>query len=779
MKTKRQILFRSLIIFYLTLASLFLFAQSKFTVSGEVKDKKTGETLIGVSIYPQEKITLGTVTNGYGFYSLVLPEGKYTLVFQYLGFEKTIIPVDLKENIKMDVTLTEISETLNEVVISAERKDKNVTSTQMSVTRLDVKEMNKVPVIFGERDILKTLQLLPGIKSAGEGNAGFYVRGGGADQNLILLDEAPVYNASHLLGFFSTFNSDAIKDVTIYKGGMPAEYGGRLSSVLDIKMNDGNSQKASVSGGIGLISSRLTVEAPIVKDRGSFMVSGRRTYADVFLKLSPDQELRGNKLYFYDLNLKGNYRISENDKVFLSGYFGRDNLGLGKAFGIAWGNATGTARWNHIFNQRLFSNTSFTFSNYDYSIKINSGDDFTIVSGIKDFNLKEDFQYSLNERNTLKFGFNAIYHTFIPGKISIEGKSAVNDLEIEKKHAFENALYLSNEQKIADHLKISYGLRYSMFTAVGPGSVYTYDDDGNATDTTVYSKRQIQKNYGGFEPRLSANYMINEKSSIKASYVRTYQYLHLLSNSSTSSPTDLWMPTSKLVKPEIADQVALGYFRNFQENAYETSVEIYYKGLKNQIDYKNGADILLNPNVESQLVFGKGWSYGAEFFIKKKYGKLNGWIGYTWSRTERKFDDINEGKKFLARQDRTHDISVVAMYDLTEKLNVSATWVYSTGNAVTFPAGGYKVDNQNVPLYIGRNDYRMPANHRMDIGVTWIRKKTEKMESSWNLSLYNAYGRENAYTIDFKQNEDNPEKTEAVQVSLFRWIPSITYNFKF
>lgn len=780
MKTIRQ--FLNLLLF-LPMLLLVVFngnAQNKYTISGEVKDKSTGETLIGVAIYVQEISSYGTLSNDYGFYSLTLPEGKYNLVFDYFGYEKKTIPVELNVNIKLNASLVEQVLELEEVVVSGEKQDLNVTGTEMSMTKLDIKELNKIPVIFGEKDILKTIQLLPGIKSAGEGNAGFYVRGGGADQNLILLDEAPVYNASHLLGFFSTFNSDALKDVTIYKGGMPAQYGGRLSSVLDIKMKEGNNQKISVAGGVGLISSRLTVEAPLVKDKGSFMVSARRTYADMFLKLSNNEQLRNNKLYFYDLNLKANYRLGEKDKIYLSGYFGRDRLGLGNMFGINWGNATATVRWNHVFNDRLFSNTSFIFSNYNYGIHLQSEDnDVSIVSGIQDFNLKEDLQYYLNDNNTLRFGFNIIHHSFIPGKVQVESGSSANDLKIEKRFAIENAFYISNEQKISKRLKINYGVRYSMFTALGKGSIFSYDKDGNTTDTVIYKRGQIQKHYGGLEPRVSANFTLNTQSSVKASYVRTYQYLHLLSNSTTSSPTDLWLPSSKLVKPEIADQIALGYFRNFKNNTYETSVEVYYKGLKNQIDYKNGADILLNPNVESQLVFGNSWSYGAEFFIKKKYGKLNGWIGYTWSRTERQFDDINNGRKFFSRQDRTHDLSIVAMYDVTEKWNIAATWVYSTGNAVTFPTGGYMIGNQLVPMYSERNGYRMPANHRLDIGATWIRKKTEKFESSWNFSLYNAYGRQNPYMIKFQQNKNNPQIKEAVQVSLFRWVPSVTYNFKF
>jgi hypothetical protein len=641
---------------------------------------------------------------------------------------------------------------------------------------------------------MKTLQLMPGVKSGGEGSAGFFVRGGSSDQNLILLDEAPVYNASHLLGFFSVFNSDAIKDLNLYKGGMPAEYGGRLSSVMDIKMKDGNSKEMEVSGGIGLISSKLTIEAPIVKNKGSFIISGRRTYADMFLKLSSDEKQRDASLYFYDLNLKANYQINDNNRVFLSGYFGRDNLGFSDVFGFNWGNATGTLRWNHLFNDKLFSNTSFIYSHYNYKIEIGSAG-FKIASKIEDITLKEDFDYFLNDKNKIKFGGSIVHHTFDPGEISSTKEEALlNDTKIENRYSFESALYLSNEQKFGNLFTLTYGLRYSNFTQIGPGEIYSYNEDGDVADTTNYNKMESVVSYNGFEPRVAANYTLSESSSLKASYSRSYQYLHLLSNSSSGNPTDAWMPSSNNIKPEVADQVSLGYFKNLKHNAFEFSIETYYKILDNTIDYKTGAEVTLNPTVEGELLYGQGRAYGVEFFLKKKKGDFTGWISYTLARSENQFKEVNKGSWYPAKQDRTHDVSIVAMYALSERVKLSSSFVFYTGGAVTFPTGKYVIDNQTINLYSDRNGSRMPNYHRMDIGLTLDNKKfkeiknfetgeiekvKKKVESSWNFSLYNVYGRENAYSITFQENEDDPTRTEIIQLSLFKIIPSISYNFKF
>lgn len=744
-------------------------------MSGFVRDGATGEELIGATIYVEEAQE-GTATNVYGFYSLTLPHGTYTIRFSYIGYQTQFISVDLNKDLQYNLELVS-GEELDEVVIKGVADDANIRSAEMGIVKLDVKDIEQIPVLFGEQDILKTLQLMPGISTGGEGRGGYYVRGGNTDQNLILLDEAPVYNASHLLGFFSVFNSDALKEMTMYKAGIPARYGGRLSSVLDVRMNNGNMKKFSFSGGLGLISSRLTVEGPIVKDKGSFIVSGRRTYADlVYSIVEPD--FRGSSLFFYDLNAKANYKLGEKDRVFISGYFGRDKFGV-STFGFDWGNATATVRWNHVYSDRLFSNTSFIYSNYDYKLKVGVGSiQFQLKSGIEDLNLKQDYAFYLNSRNTLRFGFNVIYHTFKPGERTSDSNEGF-DLILQKQNAFENAIYVSNEQKIGSRIMLEYGIRGSMFHVLGPGNVYEFDKYGNILDTVEYSRGQIIKNYWEPEPRISMSFLINEKSSVKGSFQRMAQYVHLLSASTSDNPTDVWVPSSNLVKPGISNQYSVGYYRNFADNIVETSVEVYYKDMFNQVDYRDGADVLFNELVEAELVFGKGRSYGIEFFVKKRLGKFTGWIGYTLSKTEKQFDAINEGKWFSARQDRTHDISIVGTYRFTKKLSVSATWVYYTGDAVTMPSGVYIIDGRPVPLYTERNGYRMPNYHRLDLGVTLKGKQTKKFRSSWNFSVYNAYARENAYSISFQASEDNPGELESVQTALFSIIPSVTWNFNF
>lgn len=757
-----------------------VFAQQKHTISGTIKEKKSGEVLIGASIYIRELPKVGTVSNSYGFYSLSVPAGIYTLMVGFAGYEQDSIKIILDKDVSQTIQLTQWANDLGEVIINAKRRNDNVTKPLMGLQKLSVSDVKNVPVIFGEKDVLKTIQLLPGVKSAGEGNSGFYVRGGGADQNLILLDEATVYNASHLLGFFSAFNSDAIKDLTLYKGAMPAEYGGRLSSVVDIKMNDGNNQTYHASGGIGLIASRLNIEGPIVKDKGSFIVSARRTYADLFLKLSRDSSINNNSLYFYDLNVKANYKFNDKNRVYLSGYFGKDNLGFGGTFGIDYGNSTATARWNHIFNSRLFSNTSFIYSNYNYNIKINSGaNNILVKSKIEDFSLKEDLQYYISNNNKINFGINSIHHTISPGVVDASSTSSYNSQSLQSKYALENAAYVSHEISPSDKLTINYGLRLSAFSILGPGNFYTYDSAGNTTSTTSYSSGTFIKTYLNLEPRFSASYQLNDQTSLKAAYTRNVQNLHLLSNSASTNPTDLWIPSSLNVKPEIADQYSVGYYRNFSDNNYEFSSEVYYKNLQNQIDYKNGAELRANENVESELLFGKGRAYGLELFLKKKTGKLTGWISYTLSKTERQVVGINNGSRYPAKQDQTHNAAIVGIYQASKKWTLSANFVYNTGNAVTFPSGKYQVNGQTVFYYTERNGYRMPAYHRLDFGATLLGKKTKKWEGSWTFSLYNVYGRENAYSIRFQDDPNDPTKTQAVQTALFRWVPSVTYNFKF
>lgn len=772
-KLKQLLLIPSLVFIVSTMS-----AQDKHTISGFIRDSLTGEELIGASILIKDSKGIGASTNAYGFYSLSMPGGNYTILIQYIGYKTKTHLVNLNQNTKFDFTLSEATNELAEVEITSEKKDANITDTKMGVDKINIKDIEKIPVIFGEKDVLKTIQLRPGVKSAGEGNSGFYVRGGAADQNLILLDEATVYNASHLLGFFSVFNSDAIKDVALYKGTQSSEYGGRLSSVLDIRMNDGNNKKFGVEGGIGIISSRLKLEGPIVKDKGSFTIAARRTYADLFLKLrnTADQ----TQLYFYDINAKANYRINDKNRIYLSGYFGQDALSFNDRFAINWGNATGTLRWNHLYSEKLFSNTSIVFSNYDYTINTDiAGSSSDIISRIQDYNLKQDFQFFANSKNKLKFGFNTVYHNIIPGSITLTSDSSIKERNLQNKFAWENAAYISHEYKVNSSFSMEYGLRLSTFSPLGPGTYYTYNAKSVAIDSTTYSSGQFVKTYVNIEPRLAANYILNQKSSVKASYNRNTQNMHLISNSTSGSPTDLWIASSNNVKPEIADQVSLGYFRNFKSNAFEFSAEAYYKNLQNQIDYKDGAELRFNENVESQLLFGQGRAYGIEFLLQKKRGKFTGWLGYTLSRTEKKIAGINNGDYYAAKQDRTHDISVVLMYELTKKISVSANWVYYTGNAVTFPSGKYQAAGEVLNYYTERNGARMPAYHRLDLGLTWQTKKTARYEANWNFSLYNAYGRENAYSITFQQDPNDPAKTQAVQTTLFRWVPSVTYNFKF
>ncbi|WP_312509695.1 TonB-dependent receptor [Chryseobacterium culicis] len=759
--------------------STLAMAQKTYSVSGTVKDKKNGELLIGVSVKVSEDPAINVVANEYGFYSLSLPEGSYTIIISNPGYQDFEQQITVDQNIKLDLPLlpAETAEkAIDEVVITGIKKDKNLTSAQMGAETLSIKNIEKLPVLFGEKDVMKTIQLLPGIKSNGEGSSGFSVRGGATDQNLILLDEAPVYNASHLLGFFSTFNSDALKDASIIKGNSPAQYGGRLSSVLDVKMKDGNNKDYNLNGGIGLISSRLSVEGPIQREKSSFIVSGRRTYADLFLKTNKDY--KDNKLYFYDLNLKANYQINENNRIYLSGYFGRDVLGLGDTFNTDWGNTTATLRWNSIISSKLFSNTSFIYSNYDYKISLKNDDTvFDLNSKIRDWNLKQDFTWFAGNKHAVRFGLQSIYHTLTPSSAS---GTTVSSFARNPRYSWENAVYINDDYKATEKLTINYGLRLSMFSVLGGDTFNTYEN-GVLTDSRFLEKGKFGKTYTNLEPRISANYRINEVSSVKGGYSRNTQNLHLLSNSNSGNPTDQWIGSSYTVKPEIADQISLGYSRNFNNNNYEVNAEIYYKDMKNQIDFKNGAQIGFDTgaDVESELLFGKGRAYGLELIAKKKSGKLTGWISYTLSKTERKINGINNNEWYNARMDKTHDLSVVATYQLNPKWSFSGLFVYSTGNAVTFPTGKYELNGQTIFQYSNRNADRMPAYHRMDLSATYEPSSNKRFRGSWTFGIYNLYGRENAYTINFEDNPDRPGTTRAMQTSLFRWVPNITYNFKF
>ncbi len=769
------------ILFSFLLASLGLPAlcQQKHTLSGIIKSERSGETLIGATISTGESSNT-VVSNEYGFYSITLPKGSYAITCSAIGFQTYTQILEVDKDIVHNIFLEEEIKNLDSIIVTGTRRGRTIAGSQMGVERLTMDEIRKIPMLLGERDILKAIQLLPGIKPAGDGNSGFYVRGGSADQNLILLDEAMVYNPSHLLGFFSTFNPDVVKDILVYKGGMPAQYGGRLSSVLDIKMNEGNNQDYIVSGGVGLIAAKLNVEGPIQKDNSSFLVSGRRTYADVFTGLAKDTSLRKNKLYFYDFNAKMNYSLGQKDKLYLSGYLGRDYLKLDKQFGLNWGNITGTLRWNHIFNNKLFSNTSFIYSDFDYNININNtNNDLNIFSKIKDLNLKQEFQWYAGEKHSLRFGFNSIYHKIKPGEVTSSGKTSFNNFYLQNRYSWDNAFFATDTWKFSPVINLTYGLRLSSFSIYGPGDFYTIDAAGKVTDTLHYSKGQLVKNYLNLEPRLAAGFIINPTSSIKASYVRNTQNLHLIANSTTSSPTDKWLASTNIIRPEISDLFALGWYKNLVNNEYELTLETYYKSMQNQIDYRSGADVFTNDAIESQLLFGVGRAYGLETLLKKKYGKLTGWLSYTLSRTERQINGINDGAWYPARQDRTHDVAIVMNYQLTKRWNLSANWIYYTGDAVTFPVGKYVIDNQIAFYYTNRNAYRMPDYHRLDLGATW-QLRTRKMRSSeLAFSIFNAYGRQNPYIITFRQNTDNPDRTQVVQTSLFRFVPSISYNFKF
>ncbi len=769
---------RNIYVLSLILLCFGAFSQQKYTLSGTISDASDGENLAAAVLLFQNS-SFSAISNSYGFYSITIPEGEYTVSVKYLGYQDQLIQTRLHSNQVLNLKLNAVSYQLQHVEVYVDRSNQNISSVDMGNVKISPRQIESIPVLFGERDLIKTLQLLPGIKAAAEGNSGFYVRGGGIDQNLILLDEAPVYNASHLLGFFSVFNSEAIRDVNMMKGSIPAEYGGRASSVLDIRMKEGNMSDYQTTGSIGLISSNLSFEGPVKKDVSSFMVSARRTYADLFLKIAPDKNLRNTQMYFYDLNMKVNYKLSNNSRLYISGYLGRDKFRLQDQIGYEWGSKTATARLNHTFSEKLFSNSSFIFSNYFYQLDNSGNSDVLLGSRIQDFNLKQDFTWYLNSNNTLKFGANLIDHKIVPGEIKAKPGSLYNSLAVRPRNAIESAFYVSNLQNILPQLKLYYGLRLALFTNVGPGDFYRFDSKGNLIQTISYEHFKIAKSQGGLEPRLALNYQLSNKDALKASFNHIYQFIHLLSNSTSTNPNDVWLPSSENVKPQIADQWSLGYFRNSKENKYEGSIETYYKNLQNQIEYENGADLIFNSTVESELVFGRGWAYGTEFLFRKNIGKLTGWVGYTWSKTMRQFDQINNGKAFPARQDRRHDFSVVGMYDIGRKLKFSVVWVFNTGNAVTFPNGKYEIDGQIVGYYTERNGYRMPDYHRLDLGLTWIRKQTAKDESSWNFSVYNAYGRENAYYISFRQNEINPELTEAVQISLFKLIPSVSYKFKF
>lgn len=776
--------------------SFFVMAQDaeQYTVNGYIKDVSNGETLIGATVVVKGT-SRGVATNAYGFYSLSLEPGDYTLSYEYLGFRTEQKEVQLSSNLKMDVELSEDVALLEEVVVLGEAADQNVTDLEMSTNKLDITTIKSLPTLLGEVEIIRSIQLLPGVSSVGEGATGFNVRGGSVDQNLVLLDEAPVYNSSHLFGFFSVFNPDAVKDVKLYKGGIPSRYGGRLSSILDVRMKEGNSKNLSVNGGVGLIFSRLSVEAPIIKDKASFIVAGRRSYIDVLAKPFLSDDLGDTELNFYDLTLKTNYNINDKNRIYLSGYFGRDNFGFGADAGFNWGNATGTFRWNHLFNEKLFSNFTVYYSDYDYELAF--GDDavnsFKWNASIKNISIKPEFSYFINPENILRFGGQSILYTFEPGNAIGISEGESTDISLDHQTAMESAVYIENEQTL-NKWKLNYGLRLSHFNYLGAGNAYEFGEAPlgtrrPVTNITAFDDWESIQTYMRLEPRVAAKYQLNSSSSLKASYMRTTQYIHLVSNTTAATPVDVWTPSTKNIKPQMADQIAIGYFRNFNDNVYEFSVETYYKAMSDLVDYVDGADILLNEFLEGDLLSGDGRAYGLELQLKKEKGKFTGWASYTLARSERQVAGISGGEWYPSRFDQTHNFSLTGFYELSDRWSLSGNFSFITGTPITFPTSRFENGPYVIPHNANafRNNARIPAYHRLDFGATWKGKQKEgkRWSDEWVFSIYNAYNRRNPFSIYTRQQ---PERvmpgqsvvTEAVQLSVIgSIIPSISYNFKF
>ncbi|WP_339919806.1 TonB-dependent receptor [uncultured Flavobacterium sp.] len=781
--------------FLFTLSS---YSQEKFTLSGVITDIKNNETLIGVNVYIPE-IKSSTTTNEYGFYSITLPAATYTVLISYIGFQIESQKIELSENKKMNFSLYESGEMLKEVIITDNNPRSAIRSPEMSLNKLSISAIKKMPVVLGEVDVLKSLLLLPGVTNAGEGASGFNVRGGGADQNLILLDEATIFNSSHVFGFFSVFNPDAIKDLKLYKGGIPANFGGRVSSVLDIYQKDGSSKGFHMNGGIGLISSRLLLEGPLVKDKGSFLIGGRSSYAHLFLKLSEDQ--KDNSAYFYDLNTKMSYKLNPNNNLFLSGYFGRDVFSLNKSFTNIYGNSILNLRWNHLFSDKLFSNLSLIYSDYYYGLDLDFVG-FKWDSGIKNYNIKYDFKNYISDKFKLNYGVNAIYYDFNPGTIKPSNSdSGINFDQLDKKYAFEPSVYISAVQEVSKRLSLSYGLRYSQFYRLGSSTVNIYENDSplnfntdlqiyeKATPigTKFYDKNEVIQSYNNLEPRFSASYQLNDAQSIKASYNRMTQYLQLISNTSSPTPLDVWMPSDNFIKPQIADQVAIGYFRNFKDDSYSLEVETYYKEVKNRLDYIDGADLIANKAIEQIILNGQLRSYGLEIMLRKNEGRLNGWISYTLSKSEQQTpgrtpeeSGINGGNWYNSTYDKLHNVAVTGSYNLNEKWSFGANFALQTGQPVSYPNGQYEYLGITVPSYGLRNENRLPTYHHLDISATLTPRKNEgrNWKGEWVFSIYNLYNRKNAASINFRRNDDTGNN-ETIKTSIFGMVPAVSYNFKF
>ncbi len=770
--------------------------KQKFTLSGTITDANSNETLIGVNVSIPELKT-GVTTNEYGFYSITLPKGNYTLQITYLGFQNVEEKIQLFQNTKKSFKLVSGEQQLKEIVITTNKKSTNIKTPEMSVNKLSMGTIKKMPVVLGETDVLKSILLLPGVTNAGEGQSGFNVRGGGADQNLVLLDEATIFNSSHVFGFFSVFNPDAIKDLKLYKGGIPARYGGRASSVLDIYQKEGNSNSFHMNGGIGLISSRLLAEGPIVKDKGSFLIGGRTSYAHLFLMLTDNE----NSASFYDLNAKLNYKLNDNNSLYVSSYFGRDFFNISKEFQNTYGNSTFNLRWNHLFSEKHFSNLSAIFSDYYYGLTLSSVG-FDWQSSIKNFNFKYDLKYYWNDKIKLNYGLNAIYYKFNPGTIEpIDEKSNINFNQLDKKNAFEPSLYVEAEHQLTKKLSFIYGLRYSRFYRLGGSTVNLYANNQAVTfndqlkiyekgvpiGSKTYGYNDVITSYSNWEPRFSSSYVLNEKSSVKASYNRMVQYLQLVSNTASPTPLDIWTPSDQYIKPQLADQVAVGYFRNFKDDMYSLEVESYYKKIKNRIDYIDGADLIANNAIEQVILNGQLRAYGLELMLRKNAGNLNGWIAYTLSNSEQQTpgrtpneSGINNGNWYKSGYHKLHNLAITTTYTLNPKWTLGGNFILQSGQPVTFPNGQYQYQGITVPSYGARNENNLPLYHHLDLSATYVPKPEKKKgwQSEWVFSVYNIYNRKNAASISFRENQTSGAN-EAVKLSIFGAVPSVSYNFKF
>jgi hypothetical protein len=777
------------------LLPLFVLSQERFTISGVIKEKSNNESLYGVNVVIEELKT-GATTNEYGFYSISVPKGSYTLKISYLGFQSIEEKIDLSANIKRNYLLVEDTKALDEVIVTDTKKSIDIKKPEMSSHKLSIAAIKKIPVILGEVDIIKSLLLLPGVTNAGEGASGFNVRGGSADQNLILLDEATIFNSSHLFGFFSVFNPDAIKDLKLYKGGIPARFGGRLSSVLDIYQKEGNSNNFEVNGGIGLLASRVMAEGPIVKGKSSFLVAGRSSYAHLFLKLTDNK----NSAYFYDLNTKISYNFNDKNQLYFSGYFGRDVFSIDKSFQNVYGNSVFNLRWNHLFNDKLFANTSLIYSDYYYGLALEFVG-FNWDSGIKNYNFKHDLKYYMNEKTKIFTGFNSIYHDFNPGVISPDdSESSINYRQLDKKYAFENAIYVDVEQEITKNLNASFGVRYSLFHRLGDQVLNTYANNqavvfnndvkiyekATPTGTRAYGNNETIAKFDNFEPRASLSYSLNENNSIKMSYNRMAQYLHLITNTAAPTPLDVWAPSDQFLKPMTLDQYAMGYFTNLKDKKYSLEAEVYYKTINNKVDFIDGADLIANNAIEQVLLNGEGRAYGLELMFKKNEGNWQGWVSYTLSRAEQRTPGrtpnetgIANGNWYLTGYDKLHNFNATTSYKLNEKWTFGGVFTYQSGQPITYPTGQYNYQGLNIPVFADRNANRRPAFHHLDISATLTpsKNKDRRWKGEWVFSVYNLYNRRNAANISFRQN-DETGNNEAVRLSIFGAIPSVTYNFK-